>query len=254
MTALVLLHGMTSSGRAWDDLLPELSRHHRVHTPTALGHRGREPVTNRVTLTDVVDDAERYLDAHGLHRPHVAGHSLGGYIALELARRGRAETVTAISPAGFWSPSDGTAGQVTHGLRRGARVARATRPLAKLVVSTARGRRTWMGAAVHRPERMPAAAARDVIDDNAACTLADWLFLGDDAVVAPMDPLPCPITVAWAQFDDVLPLAQYESAVRTRLPGARFVVIAGAGHAAMVDERESVERIILETISDSGLP
>ncbi len=37
----------------------------------------------------------------GFDRAHIAGNSLGGWIALELARRGRAETVTAISPGGL---------------------------------------------------------------------------------------------------------------------------------------------------------
>jgi len=45
--ALVLLHGMTSSDRAWEDVLPALSRYHEVYTPTALGHRGGEPVRHR---------------------------------------------------------------------------------------------------------------------------------------------------------------------------------------------------------------
>ena len=80
--ALVLLHGMTSSGRAWEELVPSLSQHYAVHTPTALGHHGGVPVLRSTTLTDVVDAAERQLDEAGLDRPHVVGHSLGGYMAL----------------------------------------------------------------------------------------------------------------------------------------------------------------------------
>lgn len=243
---LVLLHGLSSSGRAWDDLLPALSRHHRVYAPTALGHRGREPVTHRVSLADIVDDAEQYLDANHLSRPHLAGHSLGGYVALELARRGRAASVTAFSPAGFWSPGDGTARQVMHGVARGTRLARLGGPISGLILSTKAGRRKWLGAALRRPELMPAADARQVIKDTAACTLAEWLIIGDDEHLAPLDPLPCPVTIAWAHEDEVLPLSRYEAAVRSRLPGARFVVLPGVGHAAMVDDRTLVERMILQ--------
>ena len=121
--ALVLLHGVTSSGRAWDHLVPALARRHEVFTPTTLGHRGGRSVRARTTMTDLVDAAERQLDDAGLDRPHIVGHSLGGYLGIELARRGRAQTLTAISPAGFWSAGDGTPQLVMRGVRRSARLA-----------------------------------------------------------------------------------------------------------------------------------
>jgi len=244
--ALVLLHGLTSSGRAWDDLLPALSARHQVFTPTILGHRGGQSVRARTTLTDLVDATERQLDAAGLDRPHIAGHSLGGYLGIELARRGRAQTVTAFSPAGFWSAGDGTAGLIMHGVRRSAWLTRFAGPAVKVAVGTARGRRTVMGAAVHRSDAMAAAAARAVIADQAGCTLAGHLFIADDDCLAPLDPLSCPVTVAWAECDKVLPLADYRTAVRTRLPGARLLVLPGVGHAAMVDDPDLVVRTILE--------
>ena len=57
---LVLLHGITMSGNAWQEVVPLLSDHHEVFTPTALGHRRGPPVQRRpATITDVVDAAER---------------------------------------------------------------------------------------------------------------------------------------------------------------------------------------------------
>ena len=102
---LVLLHGTAMSGNAWQDVVPLLSNDHEVFTPTALGHHGGPPVQRPpATITDVVDAAERYLDEDvDLEQPHLAGNSLGGFVAIELARRGRAATVCAFSPAGFWS-------------------------------------------------------------------------------------------------------------------------------------------------------
>jgi pimeloyl-ACP methyl ester carboxylesterase len=103
-----------------------------------------------------------------------------------------------------------------------------------------------MGAAVRRTAAMTAAAARAVIDDQAGCTLAEHLVIADDDCLAPLDPLPCPVTVAWAECDEVLPLADYRAAVFARLPGARLVVLGGVGHAATVDDPELVVRTILE--------
>ena len=107
--ALVLLHPFLVSGKVWQDVVPRLSSYHQVFTPTALGHSGGPPVQRRpVTIWDVIDAAEEYLNEHGLERPHLAGNSMGGFVALELARRGRAATVCALSPAGFWSTGDGS--------------------------------------------------------------------------------------------------------------------------------------------------
>lgn len=244
-SALVLFHGATSSGRAWEDLVPGLSRHHDVYAPSLLGHRGGPPVRGRATLTDVVDASERQLDQAGLDRPHLVGHSLGGYVALELARRGRAASVVALSPAGFWSPGDGMSSLVMQGLRRSTRIARRARPLAAALVSTRRGRRTWMGTALRRPGTMTPAQARVVVHDQAQCTLPESLFIADGECLTVLDPVPCPITVAWAEHDEVLPVADYADAVRERLPGASFTVLAGVGHAAMVDDRDLIERTIL---------
>jgi pimeloyl-ACP methyl ester carboxylesterase len=56
----------------------------------------------------LIDAAEQYLDDHRLERRHLAGNSAGGFVAIELARRGRAATVCAFSSADFWSTGDGS--------------------------------------------------------------------------------------------------------------------------------------------------
>src|SRR6185437_2854495 len=101
---LVLLHPFLLSGNAWHGVIPYLSGHHHVFAPTLLGHRGGPPVQRRpATITDVIDMAECFLDEGRLARPHLVGNPTGGYVAIELARRGRATTVCALSSAGFWS-------------------------------------------------------------------------------------------------------------------------------------------------------
>ncbi|HEV7853869.1 MAG TPA: alpha/beta fold hydrolase [Mycobacterium sp.] len=105
---LVLLHGIGSSSEsAWREVVPLLADHHQVYAPAALGHRGGPPVERRpVTMTDLVEAAEQYLDERGLDRPHLAGSSMGAFVAIELARRGRAASVCALSPPGLWSSGD----------------------------------------------------------------------------------------------------------------------------------------------------
>jgi pimeloyl-ACP methyl ester carboxylesterase len=96
----VLMHGMAASGSVWQDVAPLLAVHHEVFTPTALGHGGGPPVQRRaVRIWDAVDAAEAHLDEAGLDRPHLAGNSMGAFVAIELARRaGRSRCVRCRRP------------------------------------------------------------------------------------------------------------------------------------------------------------
>src|SRR4051812_34032033 len=101
---LVLLHGLGMSARVWDGLRPLIAPHHQVFAFTALGHRGGAAAgPRRVKVQDLGDPAEGEFDQQGLARPHIAGNSIGGWMAIELARRGRAGSVCPLSPAGSWT-------------------------------------------------------------------------------------------------------------------------------------------------------
>ena len=124
----------------WRGVVPLLADHHQVHAPNALGHRGGPSVQRRpVTMDDVVDAAEYYLDERGLDRPHLAGNSLGAFMAIELARRGRAATVCALAPPGLWSPGDGLQARAMDPRGRG--LSRLMRPVLPLMFRSASVRR-----------------------------------------------------------------------------------------------------------------
>jgi pimeloyl-ACP methyl ester carboxylesterase len=243
-SALVLLHGFGMSGEsAWREVVPLLADHHQVHAPNALGHRGGPAVQRRpVTMSDVVDAAENYLDERGLDRPHLAGNSMGAFIAIELARRGRAATVCALSPPGLWSSGDGL--QARSLKARGRALSRLMRPAIPLMFRPASLRRFALrDMAVHGDQLTPAQAV-EIVDDSLVCAVFDDLS-ADEWHIAPLDPLPCPITVAWSEKDAVLPMAEYASALSERLPHATFKVLAGVGHVPMIDDPRLVAKTIL---------
>src|SRR5206468_493104 len=99
---LVLLHGFMDTWRTWELVLPALERRHDVLAPTLPGHAGGPPldVLSDTTLPDAV---ERAMDAAGFTTAHLAGNSLGGWVVLQLAARGRARGVTALAPGGGWA-------------------------------------------------------------------------------------------------------------------------------------------------------
>jgi pimeloyl-ACP methyl ester carboxylesterase len=243
----VLFHGLTASGGAWQDVVPFLRSHHEVYTPTVIGHRGGPTVQRRpATIHDVVDWAERYLDEQGLERPHLVGHSMGGFAAIELARRGRAATVCALSPGGFWSSGDGHRKRTMAKVTNSAAMARVTRPIAPFPLKSATMRRLWFrGNAAEHGDRITPQRAVEIIDDYLACTVYDEIFSTDEEQIAPLDPLPCPITLAWSEKDAMLPVASYGPNARERLPQATFEVLPDVGHDPMMDDPSLVAHTIL---------
>jgi pimeloyl-ACP methyl ester carboxylesterase len=250
---LVLLHPFLVSGTVWQDVAPLLSSYHQVFTPTLLGHSGGPPVQRRpATIWDVIDAAEAYLDENGLQRPHLAGNSLGGFVAIELARRGRASTVCALSPAGFWADgrglaARGSAARKVHKIAAMSRLAVLAGPVGPVVCKSAFARRLalrFLNSARHG-DRLPADKLLEQCRIITKCSVSREVLSTDEEQVAPLDPLPCPITLAWSEKDSLLPVASYGEVARERLPGARFEVLPDVDHVPMFDNPELVARTIL---------
>ncbi|MEV0355773.1 alpha/beta hydrolase [Nocardia sp. NPDC050697] len=243
---LVLLHGVVMSGAVWREVVPLLEPHHRVHAPTALGHRGGPAARRRpARFADVVDDAERHLDELGLERPHLAGNSMGGWVALELAARGRAASVCALSPAGLWHGDTAAHSGATRKLRRLVWLARVTRPVAPPFLRIPPVRRLVLRDVAERGDRLAAADAVRTALDTAGCAVAMDLLGSDEALT---DRTPdCPVTVAWSEHDAILPVERFGPIVRERLPRAAFRVLPGVGHVPMIDDPNLVAATVLDS-------
>ncbi|HEY6759451.1 MAG TPA: alpha/beta fold hydrolase, partial [Baekduia sp.] len=111
---LVLIHGFTATWRCWLPVLGELVPRFEVIAPTLHGHDGGAALPAHDaphSIGRAADLLEEHLDALGVGTAHLAGNSLGGALALELAKRGRARSVVGISPAGGIRPGDAKAAQ-----------------------------------------------------------------------------------------------------------------------------------------------
>ncbi len=269
---LVLLHGILCSERIWADVVPLLSADHEVIVPTLLGHNGG-PVAScsPARIEHVVDDVEWLLDQLGLRRAHLAGNSLGGYVAIELARRGRASSVCALSPAGAWKrggeQGDRTIGhaasaaEVLAAAVQGIRHAHAKLP--QLAQSDEWRARALRYNAVHG-ERVGLAEYLALADDVLGCEIAEDLLRDRTMQLTPLDPPPCPITLAWSEQDRLFPVEVNGALARQLIPGARFVVLPDVGHIPMLDDPQLVAQSILTaarcepllrdpTVAESGI-
>jgi pimeloyl-ACP methyl ester carboxylesterase len=244
---LVLFHGVLCSENVWERVLPLVTPYHDVIALTALGHKGGNKTRQRpARFAHVIDDAMATLDELGLAKAHLAGNSMGGWVALELARRGRAESVCALSPAGCWTLEIAARGGPGDRLRAAIRQARFGRPFIPLLARSGRFRRWAMRLNAQYGDRLTAAEMVDRADDLLHCDVAEDL-LGTDEALAPFASLPCPITLAWSEKDRVLPMRKNAELAKQLIPGARFVVLSDVGHVPMFDSPELVARTLLET-------
>lgn len=248
-TPLVLLHGLGGTWRVWTPVLPLVEAHHTVHALTLPGHAGGPPLPDGVTpsVAALVDGVAAELDRLGIDRAHLVGNSLGGWISLELARRGRARSVVLFGPAGAWR-SRGRLRALIGGMRVTFLL---FRKLARRADSVARRRwvrRLLLARQVHDPDRVPpedvADAIRTSVDAVVVAPLLRTIAKAPFAVL-PEDPR-CPIRVVWAERDRIIPFAHFGAPLMDRLPGAELVRLRGIGHVPMWDDPGEVARQILE--------
>jgi len=250
--SLVLLHGILGSERMWSHVVPLLADHYDVIAPTMLGHRGGRPASVRpARLAHIVDDAQRLLDELGLEQAHLAGNSLGGRVALELARLGRARTVCALSPSGTWQAGSQDHRRATEDLRATVRAARRSRAGLPLLVRSGRFRRWALRDTAAHGERVSPAELLGLTDDLLGCGIVEDLF-GEAAMLEPLDPPPCPITLAWAARDRVFPLHINGARARELIGGARYIVLEDVGHVPMLDDPQLVAQTILTAAAASS--
>jgi pimeloyl-ACP methyl ester carboxylesterase len=248
---LVLLHGVTMSSRVWADVIPLVSRDHHVIAPTAAGHRGGPQLVGKASVGALTDDIERLLDARALNRVHIAGNSLGGWIAIELARRGRAITVCALSPAGFWTPGANDQTKAINKIRRTRRLAQIARPIAPATLRIPQIRRQTMRDVAEHGERLTPARAVGAMLDLLGCTNIDDLLTTSESV-APLASLPCPVTLAWGARDKIFPPHINGDTARQRLPRATYVLLPDVGHVPMIDNpRLTADTILAATRAPS---
>src|SRR5215217_457962 len=166
---LVCLHGFTDTWRTWELVLPALERRHDVLAVTLAGHAGGPPIEGAVSDSALADAVERAMDAAGFERAHVVGNSLGGYVALQLAARGRADTVVALAPAGGWAPGDESHRDVLALFVAMHELLAAAAPHADAIVSTLEGRRRATLLTTTSFEHIPAELLAHQMRGAAAC-------------------------------------------------------------------------------------
>jgi pimeloyl-ACP methyl ester carboxylesterase len=242
---LVLVHGVTHRRQAWYPVLDLLAAEREVILVDLPGH-GQSPdlILDGRPLEEVLREEFRtFLAEQGLDRPHVAGNSLGGLVALKAGATGDARSVTALSPAGFWR-GDASFAYTRRLFLSAAGLVERLGSRADVLSRTSAGRHLMYGALLAHPSRVPADHALGDVRafERAIPTLRSLL----DAAEPFVDEIPAdvPVTIAWAGRDLVLPPWQADVA-REVLPQAEHITMRGVGHVPMWDAPKHVARVLL---------
>jgi pimeloyl-ACP methyl ester carboxylesterase len=233
---LVLIHPLGADMVVWEPVFDRLAAERDAIALDMPGFGGSAALANGTPPTPAALAAAvaAFMDEQGLERAHLAGNSLGGWVALELAKLGRALSVTGLSAAGFWKRPLGPRNRPIR------RVGRLLLPIVPMIARSARGRRALLQGVMVRPERVPPKAAARLVRayltapgyEAANAAMRAAVFSGIEQVEAP-------ITLAWAEHDRVV------SRPSSRPNGARMITLRGCGHVPTWDDPDQVTRLLL---------
>ena len=245
---LVLVHGFTDTWRTWELVLERLERHHDVLAPTQAGHAGGPALQEPISDTALVEAVEAAMDEAGYDTAHIAGNSLGGYVALALASRGRARTVVALAPAGGWSPGDPLEQEALDYFTTAQELLKGAAPYADQIVSTPEGRRRATEYTAVNYEHIPPELLAHQIRGAAQCPAAFGLIeraRGGGAYPLDFESITCPVRIVWGTEDRLLRWPDAAVRYREALPQADWVELPGIGHCIQLDVPVQAAELIL---------
>ena len=244
---LLLLHGFTDTWRTWELVLPMLEREREVLAPTLAGHAGGPPVPEPMNVEAVVDLLEQELDATGWETAHVAGNSLGGFLALKLAERGRARSVVGLAPAGGWAADDASFHETLDGFRTMQGELAMAKASIDGFVRTPQGLRRATRTTTVDYEHLPPELIAHQLHGVVACTAVAPFNAYARAHGWPLDPqrVTCPLRIVWGTEDVLLPWPQTARRWQDAFPHADWVVLDDVGHAPQLDVPLEAAQLVL---------
>jgi pimeloyl-ACP methyl ester carboxylesterase len=250
---LVLLHGFTATWRCWLPVLAELVPRFDVFAPTLHGHDGGPQLPDPAvahTVEQATTHVETLLDEAGIETAHLAGNSMGGALALELAKRGRARSVVAISPGGGWRRDDTKeAERIIKWFKLNQKLAKMMEPRAEKVLCRPGQRTLAFRDVMTRGDLVPAREAVQLLRSSINCSVVEDVYetiRTGDALLTDLHQVKVPTLVMWGAQDRILPLPRHAPRFQEEIPGVVFRELPGLGHTPMWDD----SGLISNTIAD----
>ncbi|MEW5811397.1 MAG: alpha/beta hydrolase [Actinomycetota bacterium] len=257
---VLLLHPFMMSNNVWKNVAPALADtgRYEVFAPTMAGHNGGTP--NRSWLLDsgtLADDIERRLDELGWDTAHIVGNSLGGWVAFELERRGRARSLVGIAPAGGWHRWTPAKYEIVFKFVLGMPVWLVAKLLGPRAARVPGARFLTSVPVSARPEGISDADILDIIDDVRHCPAYYQLLV--KALLMPglmeLADTKTPTYLVVCEKDRVLPHPRFTAHFRKHLPqSTRYTELDGVGHIPMFEAPERIAQVIREFLDEQTGP
>ncbi|WP_102142311.1 alpha/beta fold hydrolase [Mycobacterium hubeiense] len=256
---ILLLHPFILSQSVWKYVAPQLAEtgRYEVFAPTMAGHNGGPRGPLFLDSGSLADDIERRLDALGWGTAHIVGNSLGGWVAFELERRGRARTLTGIAPAGGWTQFAPAKFEIIGKFLAGMPLWLVTMLLGQRVMKLPITRRLAYLPISAKPDGLSDPDLRDVLDDVAHCPayyqmlvkalrLPGLLELADSRT---------PTHLVICEKDRVLPHPRFTRHFTTHLPpNTKVTHLDGVGHVPMFEAPGRISELIIDFVDQYAGP
>ena len=243
---LLLVHGLGSSWRTWDLVLPGLAAHREVIAIDLPGFGATPPLHGEVSIATLCDAVEGYMHAEGLSDVDLVGSSMGARMVLELARRGLGGTTVSLDPGGFWGPGQKKFFSAT--VKASIGLVRALQPALPALVRNPVTRSLLLAQFSARPWALPPDVVLTELrgyDDSPSLDAAlNSLAHGPDQAGAPAGSLPGRVVIGWGRQDKLLLPSQARTAVE-RFPDADLHWFDRCGHFPQWDQPEKTVDLIL---------
>lgn len=249
---LLLLHGIMLSPHCWEQTAERLAARCEVFAPALAGHWGGPDLpAGRIDVRALADRVESQLDELGWRTCHIVGNSLGGWIGFELARRGRARTLTAIAPAGGWTTPSTAQLRVVAKFFSFVLVTRLGRRLGSFPTNSRIVRRAIASLLAGNTR---AVSRRDIeaqITASLNCPALEPLVVETlrGATLPDLSDITTPVRLLFAETDRILPRRTYARRFLRELPDSTDrILVAGVGHVPMLEAPDRIAGFIAEHI------
>jgi 3-oxoadipate enol-lactonase len=239
--AVVLIHGFPLVREMWDAQAETLARTHRVVRPDLRGMGASSVPDGPYLMETLASDVAAALDKLGVESAAIAGHSLGGYVALAFARM-FSERVTRLALVCSRIAADTP--EIAEKRRETAAALDRGAPLPPETIARL--------LAPETPSQRPGVAVRAAelagrIDPRGAAAMLRGMAMRvpSDDIAGDLD---VPVLVRAGGRDQVVPLKEARATARA-FPRGRLVVCERSGHLPMLEEPEAVTAALEELLA-----
>jgi pimeloyl-ACP methyl ester carboxylesterase len=232
---LLFLHG-ASGGSKWMPFMQELSKTYRVIAPEHPGFGTSDDPEWLEDISDYVIFYADFIDQLGYDKVHLAGLSLGGWLAAEFAvlYRERLHSLTLVDAAGIYVPGVETGDMFIWNKETAARNLFYNQELAQQIIN-----------------HEPSSEEMEILVKNKETTAKlvwnpRWF---NPKLEGRLYRINVPSLIVWGDHDRLLPV-EYAHAYQRLIPHAKLEVIEQCGHLPVVEKPQEFVHGVLTFLQD----